>query len=155
ARRIHQTTALLASALEKAGVRASRASFDTLTVEVPDAEAVHRRAEAAGVLLRRIDSRRVGISVGEGVGITECEQVLGAISGGGGTLRAHEILSGESAIPAACSRTSPFSQDPVFNQHHSETELVRYLKRLESRDLSLRDSMIPLGSCTMKLNAAA
>ncbi|MBX3744387.1 MAG: aminomethyl-transferring glycine dehydrogenase [Verrucomicrobiae bacterium] len=154
ARRVHERTARLASGLERLGCRLQTASFfDTLTVEVADAGAVHRAAQAHRINLRPLDATRVGVSLDEMA--TEAEvEMLWRIFGGE---REEEIRFGEVAPVRAAwvERTTPYLRHPVFHRYRSETEMQRYLRRLESRDLSLCHSMIPLGSCTMKLNAAA
>ena len=122
--------------------------FDTLTVRVPDAAAVHARAVAAGVNLRHVDDRTVGLSLDE----TTDESVLAKVADVFG-LAASGSPAGASGIPARERRTSEYLTHPVFHEHHSETEMLRYLRRLSDRDVALDRAMIPLGSCTMKLNA--
>jgi glycine dehydrogenase len=150
ARRIHQRTAHLAAALERAGVfLVHREFFDTVLVEVPGrAAAVVADAAARGVLLRLVDDDRVGISCGETTTVAHVAAVLeafGAEASGGTTP--------DSALPAALLRRGPILGHPVFSEHHSETAMLRYLRRLSDQDFALDRGMIPLGSCTMKLNA--
>jgi glycine dehydrogenase len=155
-KRIARRTKLLAEALA-AGLRAAGATlgpepfFDTLTVGNVAPERVHAAAEAKGFNLRRIDSGRVGISLGETTTLDEVRALLGIF--GSVPIPDLESLSPEFAAPHA--RTSPFLAAAVFQRHHTEHEMLRYIKRLEARDLTLCQSMISLGSCTMKLNAAS
>jgi glycine dehydrogenase len=154
ARRVHQLTALLAAGLEKLPGIALRKQpfFDTLTVLVPDASAIHTAAAGHRVNLRRIDAQTVGVSIDETTSIEDIALLLRIFNGDQAP-----AFSPADLRPAASGfsvRTPGFLQHPVFNRYHNETEMLRYLKRLESRDLSLTASMIPLGSCTMKLNAA-
>ncbi len=163
AERVHRLTALLARGLGRLGyVLGVEPFFDTLRVEVDAAQvrAIGQRAAARRVNLRLIDSGSLGISLDE----TTSRQDL---------LDLFEIFAGEQAIaftPESLlaepefqllndqswfARSTPYLTHPVFNRYHSETELLRYIHRLQARDLSLTTSMIPLGSCTMKLNATA
>jgi len=155
ARRVHSHTATLAAALEKLGYRLAYPKFfDTLAVDVPP-EALPRIIEIARlkqINLRTLSQTRVGVALDETVTEADVVDVVEAFAAGldkgPATLR-----DAPSAIPESLARTTPFCTHPVFNTHHSETEMLRYLKRLEDRDLSLTAAMIPLGSCTMKLNA--
>ncbi|HEU4441823.1 MAG TPA: aminomethyl-transferring glycine dehydrogenase, partial [Burkholderiales bacterium] len=127
--------------------------FDTVVVTVPSADAVRSRAGAKRINLRYLDASRVAVSFDELTSLEDVADVAEAISGKKPVL---EKLSVEAAsIPPQLRRTDAVLSHPVFNRYHTETEMMRYLKRLENRDLSLVHSMIPLGSCTMKLNAAA
>jgi glycine dehydrogenase len=154
AKSIHQLTGLLAAGLERVGRRIRNETFfDTLTVEVPDAEAVHRAAAEERFSLRRVDSRHVGVSLDEPATLEEVDQLLRVIGGHSPPRFSLETISPR--VPPLQWRTTAFLTHPVFNSYHSETELQRYLVRLASRDFSLCHGMIPLGSCTMKLNAAA
>jgi glycine dehydrogenase len=140
------------------GVRiATPAFFDTVMLEVPSADVVRARAEMKRVNLRYLDATRVAVSFDETTSLEDVAAVAEAICGERTPVeRNAEGLTIEPAsIPAALRRSDPVLSHPVFNRYHSETEMMRYLKRLENRDLSLVHSMIPLGSCTMKLNAAA
>ena len=160
ARRIHALTAVLAAGLRRLGHQVAPGDFfDTLRVAIaaPPADEVVRIAAQHRVNLRFIDERTLGISLGESASGKDIEDLwrifnqdrpadfgfpdLAAVASAG--------LSGPFV------RQSAFLQHPVFNRYHCETEMLRYLHRLESKDLSLTTSMIPLGSCTMKLNAAA
>ena len=147
---IHARTALLAGALQAAGLTPRHASFfDTLTVPVPGrADQVLSRARELGVHLRAIDADTVGISVGEDATDADLDHVLEAFDV---DPAATANQWGESA---ATPRSSDFLSHPVFNSYHSETQFMRYLRTLEDRDFALDRGMIPLGSCTMKLNPA-
>ena len=154
ARRVHGLTGLLAAGLQRLGLRlAADTFFDTLTVLVPDATLVHKAAEALHINLRRLDSQRIGVSLDETTGLEEVLQILRAFHRGEMLPFALEDLS--ACAPGLPQRSRTFLTHSVFQKHRSETEMLRYLRRLESKDLSLCHSMIPLGSCTMKLNASA
>ena len=164
ARRIHRLTALLARGLSKLGFTVTTdAFFDTLKVDLgahPTDELV-QAAERHQINLRVFDTRHVGISLDETASVEDLDALLDIFSFGRSPRLSLSSLLGEVSeqadpgIPGGLSRKSPFLTHPVFHRHHSETEMLRYIRRLESRDLSLTASMIPLGSCTMKLNAAA
>ena len=129
------------------------AYFDTLVANVPgEADTILAAAAAAGINLRRIDADHLGIALDE----TTTAEDLRAITAAFG---AHSPVPTSSLIapawPAGLLRTAPFLAQKVFNSYHSETEMLRYLKRLETKDLALNESMIALGSCTMKLNATS
>ena len=165
--RIHRLTSILAAGLKQCGVKLVNESyFDTLTlaVDVDQAAAIETRAAAAGINLRldRLDSDgQIGISLDECTSTENLVQLWQVIIG-----KASEELSVKDfdtriasgamapAIPDTLLRRSDYLQHPIFNRYHSETEMMRYLKRLENKDISLTHAMIPLGSCTMKLNAA-
>ena len=126
--------------------------FDTLTFAAP-AEEVKARAAAKRINLRYIDAKRVGVSFDELTSLDDVTDVAEALTGKRTTPR--NSATEPESIPAALRRTDSVLAHPVFNRYHTETEMMRYLKRMENRDLSLVHSMIALGSCTMKLNAAA
>ncbi len=126
--------------------------FDTLTFAAP-AEEVKARAAAKRINLRYIDAKRVGVSFDELTSLDDVTDVAEALTGKRTTPR--NSATEPESIPAALRRTDSVLAHPVFNRYHTETEMMRYLKRMENRDLSLVHSMIPLGSCTMKLNASA
>ena len=154
--RVHAQTVLLAQLLKRGGFTVVNATyFDTLTVQVPDAAAIHKAAEARQLNFRHVDSKRVGIALDERTTLAEIDLILGVFGVKPATAAELEADLTPGAIPAVLVRTSEFLKHPSFNRYHSETEMLRYIKRLESRDLSLTASMIPLGSCTMKLNATA
>src|SRR5712671_5669269 len=151
AQHVHGLTSLLAAGLRKLGFKLRHQHFfDTLAVEAK-ADEIVAAAATRRINLRRIDARTVGISLDETCSREDVENVL-AVFGSGAAL---DQLEPESALPPKLVRTSAYLTHPVFNTHHSETEMLRYMRLLESRDLSLTHSMIPLGSCTMKLNATA
>jgi glycine dehydrogenase len=149
ATRVHRLTTALARGLADAGhTLANTTFFDTLTVQVRGgSDAVLAAADRAGVNLRKVDGSTVGISLDETASEQDVEALL-ALFGGNGPLRFGDSIG-------ALARTSGFLTHPVFNSHHSETEMLRYIHALEAKDLSLNVSMIPLGSCTMKLNATS
>jgi glycine dehydrogenase len=145
---VHARTAQLASSLKAAGVTVANGSFfDTLTVATSDAAGVIAKAAAKGFNLRSIGGH-VGIAFDE----TTTDEDVAAIAEIFGA-KVADAAGG--AWDAALSRSSEFLTQKVFNSYHSETEMLRYLKRLESKDLALNESMIPLGSCTMKLNSTS
>ncbi|RRU11347.1 aminomethyl-transferring glycine dehydrogenase [Stenotrophomonas sp. 278] len=153
ARRTHRLAAILAAALRDAGVNVGEHFFDTLHVKDIDASAIHAKAAAARINLRAIDSEAVGISLDETT--TRADIVaLGQLFGAVVDVDALDIATAD-ALPADLVRTSEFLTHPVFNTHHSEHELLRYLRSLADKDLAMDRTMIPLGSCTMKLNATA
>ncbi len=149
AERIHAVTASLATTLANAGFAVTESFFDTITVDTPDrASEIVATALEAGINLRRLDDDRVGISFDE----TSTWQVAAAVAQAFGV----ELESvPDSARRLASRRTSTFMTDERFHRYHSEHEMLRWLRRLSDRDLALDRTMIPLGSCTMKLNAAA
>ncbi|KAF3402041.1 putative glycine dehydrogenase [Penicillium rolfsii] len=133
------------------------AVFDTLAIELADAseaDAVYAAALKANIYLRRLDGNKVGLSLDETVGRDEVKGILDVFAAykGASPVEVDGTLA-LASVPASLERTSAFMTHPVFNTHHSETEMLRYIRHLESKDLSLAHSMIPLGSCTMKLNA--
>jgi len=153
ARRTHRYAAILAAALRKHGVAVSDGFFDTLHVSGIDAAGVHARAAAARINLRPIDATQVGISLDE----TTTRDDVAALAGLFGTSIDIDALDAATAdaLPAGLQRRSEFLAHPVFNTHHSEHELLRYMRALADKDLAMDRTMIPLGSCTMKLNATA
>ena len=154
ARRTHRLTAILAAALRKEGVHVGQDFFDTLHITGVDAEAVHARARAEDINLRRIDARSLGISLDE---TTTRDDVvaLAALFGADASDIDGLDIDTHDALPEALLRTTDFLTHPVFNTHHSEHELLRYMRALSDKDLAMDRTMIPLGSCTMKLNATA
>ncbi|MGE8287667.1 MAG: aminomethyl-transferring glycine dehydrogenase subunit GcvPA, partial [Stenotrophomonas sp.] len=151
ARRTHRLAAILASALRTAGVAVGNDFFDTLHVTGVDAAAVQAKAVAAGINVRVIDAGAVGISLDETA--TRADIVaLGQLFGATVDVDALDAATAD-ALPKGLLRTSAFLTHPVFNTHHSEHEMLRYLRSLADKDLAMDRTMIPLGSCTMKLNA--
>ncbi|EPR4992694.1 aminomethyl-transferring glycine dehydrogenase [Vibrio navarrensis] len=158
ARRTHHMTAILAAGLTKTGFElAHNAFFDTITINTGDqTQALYAKAQAADINLRLLEGQ-IGISFDETTTVADIEALF-AIFGVNEAVNAlsTDIASNEfAAIPENCRRTSEYLTHPVFNTYHSETQMMRYLKKLENKDFSLTHGMIPLGSCTMKLNAAA
>ena len=159
ARRIHRHAATLAAGLEQLGLTiASDVYFDTLCIEL-DARAaaqVIAAATARGINLRREGETRVIVALDETVTEDDVQELLVVFADGAPAPETSGLAAEvDDRFDERFARTSPFLTHPVFNTHHSETEMLRYMRTLESRDLSLTHSMIPLGSCTMKLNATA
>jgi glycine dehydrogenase len=160
ARRIRGLTLTLAGALRRAGFKLDEAEvFDTLTVRSGPRQgpAIVEAARALGMNLRVHPGAEVGVSLGETATLEDVASLVGAFTGGAAPRAADLPCPGSAALelPAPHGRTSSFLTHPVFSSYHSETEFMRYVHRLQAKDLSLTTSMIPLGSCTMKLNAAA
>jgi glycine dehydrogenase len=158
AERVHTMTATLAEALRRLGYSLAHDTFfDTLAIEVDAARAakVHQAAKARRVNLRAIGPARIGVTLDETTSLDDVADLAAIFALGKPVPFAVADLVPEAStgIPASQQRTSPFLTHECFNRYHSETEMLRYLKRLEDRDISLTSSMIPLGSCTMKLNA--
>ncbi|MGB3532778.1 MAG: aminomethyl-transferring glycine dehydrogenase [Microcoleaceae cyanobacterium] len=156
--RIHQLTVILASGLKQLGYTlADEAFFDTLKIELGDKslQDIQDAAISRQINLRIFDNNTVGISLDETTTVSDLVDLLQIFAGSDKLPFEMSQLSTDSPIPTALQRKSDYLTHPVFNSYHSETELMRYLHRLETKDLSLTTSMIPLGSCTMKLNAAA
>ncbi|MBS0542187.1 MAG: aminomethyl-transferring glycine dehydrogenase, partial [Proteobacteria bacterium] len=155
ARRVNRLTATLAAGLRRLGVTVvSESFFDTLSVSVADAAAVHAAARARGMNLREIDGRTVGISLDETTTRADVE-ALWAVFANGAETPAFDVVASlvREALPPSLLRTSDYLTHPVFRAHRSETKMLRYLRALADKDLALDRTMIPLGSCTMKLNA--
>ncbi|MBN8585043.1 MAG: aminomethyl-transferring glycine dehydrogenase [Ignavibacteria bacterium] len=150
AERVHNLTAMLSNGLKQGGIKQeNKYFFDTLKVNVPSkAEEYKKKFEDAGINVRFIDKDNLGISLDETTGEKDVNDILAVFN-----CKAAAGSSNGSTLPEGLSRTSKFMQHPVFSSYHSETEMLRYMKKLENKDLSLNMSMIPLGSCTMKLNA--
>jgi glycine dehydrogenase len=158
ARRIHQRTATLAEGLQQLGYEVSTPFFDTLRVEVGDqAEEILERAIAHRINLRRLGDRTIGISLDETTSEPDLLHLFKVFLKGETPHFTPSTLSPRPnfQIPVAHQRTSAYLTHPVFHRYRSETELLRYIHRLQAKDLSLTTAMIPLGSCTMKLNATA
>ncbi|MGZ5416350.1 MAG: aminomethyl-transferring glycine dehydrogenase [Nocardioides sp.] len=154
ARRTHRYAAVLAAALRDAGVEVVHEQFfDTVLVRVPGGAAdVVASARENGVHLRLVDADHVGVSTSETTGRAHLAAVLAAFGAGDVDLDAVDARVGEE-LPNELARQTDFLTHPVFSSHHSETSMLRYLRRLSARDYALDRGMIPLGSCTMKLNA--
>jgi glycine dehydrogenase len=148
---------LLAACVADCLKPAHEAFFDTVTFEVPDGEAIRARAQAKRINLRWSGAGTVGVSFDETTTLADVADVAEALTGQRAQLEplAHSLALEPLSIPSSLRRADALLAHPVFNRYHTETELMRYLKRLENRDFSLVHGMIPLGSCTMKLNAAA
>jgi glycine dehydrogenase len=167
ATRVRTLAGTLAAGLRRAGYTVNGAApgathgagadfFDTLTVKVKaghTADGVLAAAVARGVNLRRIDASTVGVSVDETTTREHLAAILDAFGASAAALDAD--AAAVPAVGAAAARATPYLTHPVFNTHHSETQLLRYIARLQAKDLSLAHSMISLGSCTMKLNATS
>ncbi|HRK57452.1 MAG TPA: aminomethyl-transferring glycine dehydrogenase, partial [Burkholderiaceae bacterium] len=164
--RVHRLTAILAAGLRDAGFELNETFFDTLTVKGVSAGALHAKAQAMGVNLRCLPGRsgaegegrsdRVGLSLDETT-TREDVELLWSLFGVQADVEALDarVAACTRAIPEPLRRREAFLTHPVFNRYHSEHELLRYLRSLADKDLALDRSMIPLGSCTMKLNASA
>ena len=176
AERVHRLTKVLAAGLAAAGREVVTAAFfDTITVRVPgEAEALADRARDAGFNVRRVDGDHIGLSLDETTRREDVQGVIRALTGdagggersgdgvgadaggaGAGGVDIDALDAAATDVIGALARTSEFLAHPVFHEHHSETEMLRYLRRLAAKDVALDRSMIPLGSCTMKLNATA
>ncbi|HEV3148555.1 MAG TPA: aminomethyl-transferring glycine dehydrogenase [Chthoniobacterales bacterium] len=159
AERVHTFASKLAKALQQLGFEIVHENFfDTLHVDLGDksADPILSRAATAGMNLRKLSNNTIGISLDETTSETDIELLMSILRGTHVRDFADDKLDySVFRNPQSAIRNSDFLTHPVFNTHHTETEMLRYLKKLESRDLSLTTSMIPLGSCTMKLNATA
>ena len=150
AERVYGITTAVANSLTKAGAYVVNSTwFDTLTLKVTDADNIHQAAHAKGINLRAIDANHVGISFDETTTLDTANAVLSLFNA-----NALSDIS-TASIDANLRRTSSYLTHPVFNSHHSEHAMLRYLRELADKDLALDRSMIPLGSCTMKLNATS
>jgi len=151
ANRVRSLTASLALTLQRHGHEISSGPlFDTLLVHVQDSDAVIDNAVSSGINLRQISKTLIGISLDETTSDQDLADLLSIFSI---NEEVHVVEAPE--LPASLQREKPILEHPVFNKYHSETEMMRYLSRLGNLDISLANSMIPLGSCTMKLNAAS
>src|SRR6185437_2324468 len=160
ARGAHRSAATLAATLRHYGVRTEGgACFDTIRVRLDgpaQAEAALRRAAAAGYNLRDAGDGVIAVACDETTTGKHLRDVVAALAGTSMTGCDVELVTGAGdELPAALLRTSTFCTHPVFSEHRSETAMLRYLRRLSDLDVALDRSMIPLGSCTMKLNATA
>jgi glycine dehydrogenase len=163
ARNVHRLATLFAAGVERLGFRVGGAAFfDTVRVECGTgaprgAQAIADLATSRDINVRVLGDDAITVAFGETHTLDDVGELLAVFNGGRDAGIDVASLAGKAdeKFDAPHARATPYLLHPVFNSHHSETELLRYLKRLESRDLSLVHSMIPLGSCTMKLNAAA
>jgi glycine dehydrogenase len=159
ATRIQQLTTALASSLKAIApsiITVENANaFDTLLVHVPTTKTIATLAKAANINFRYFNDTKVGISLDETTSMEDVNAILNLFAKAFEGVLTTASIQEASMIPAALQRTSAYLTHPVFNSHHSETQMMRYIKKLENRDLSLNTSMISLGSCTMKLNAAS
>ncbi|MEH8021181.1 MULTISPECIES: aminomethyl-transferring glycine dehydrogenase [Rheinheimera] len=161
AERIHRSTDIFAAGLKAKAIEIVNAHwFDTITFKVTDRAGVIKRALAAGVNLRTDVADTLAVSFNETTNSNDIAELFDIVLGTGhglnvDALDAAIVKDGSKSIPADLVRNSSVLGHPVFNQYHSETEMLRYIKKLENKDLSLNHSMISLGSCTMKLNATA
>ena len=156
-RRVHGLTCLLAEALRRLGLEpVHRTFFDTLTVGTPGrAHDLLVAAREAGIDLRPVDDDHLGISLDETTDDGTLRRLLAALDPERGPALDLAALPAGPAIPEPQRRRTPYLEHPVFHRHRSETEMLRYLRRLQAKDIALDRAMIPLGSCTMKLNATA
>jgi glycine dehydrogenase len=156
ANKVHASAVTLAEALNQLGVyQTNTAFFDTLLVKA-DATKVKAVAEKNEVNFFYVDGETISISLNETTSLADLNQIVSIFAEASGKSNARiEQFANETMVPKNLERTSTFLQHEVFNNHHSESQLMRYIKKLERKDLSLNHSMISLGSCTMKLNAAA
>ncbi|MGH8234451.1 MAG: aminomethyl-transferring glycine dehydrogenase [Rhodanobacteraceae bacterium] len=154
ARRTHRLAAILAAALRKAGIEVGGDFFDTLHVTGIDAHTIHAMARAAHINLRHIDATSLAISLDETTTRDDVHQLAALF---GSRIDDIDALDRDTpdALPTTLTRNSASLTHPVFNSYRSEHEMLRYLRQLADKDLALDRSMIPLGSCTMKLNATA
>ncbi|HUS01412.1 MAG TPA: aminomethyl-transferring glycine dehydrogenase [Chitinophagaceae bacterium] len=159
AKRISVLTRTLANELTDLGYQVkNRSYFDTITMQVEDAAVIRAIAEVHKMNFHYVDSKTISISIDEATTQLDVLNIAGIFGAAKGTDTAVATFDNETNlenIPSSLTRTSSYLLHPVFNSHHSETEMMRYLKVLENKDLSLVHSMISLGSCTMKLNAAS
>lgn len=155
--RIHGLATTLAHGLVAMGIKQlNELYFDTLRIAVPDARAVQRVATEHEVNFRYFDNEHVGITLDETTTSEHLALILNIFASALGVKSSFASSNGQEVRwPESLIRTSPYLTHPVFNMHHSEHEMLRYIKRLENKDLSMVHSMISLGSCTMKLNATA
>jgi glycine dehydrogenase len=165
AQRVHTFARTLAESIAAFGYDLKNQEyFDTLTIDVTkaagSAEAVHKASLAAAINFRQVDDMTVGVTLDESVKPQDLVDLINVFASAAGkdavTVSSLSVVdSVETAIPTALQRTSKFLPHPVFNTHHSETEMLRYIHHLQAKDLSLVHAMIPLGSCTMKLNSTS
>ncbi len=164
ARHINILTNVLDQEVKKYGYQQlNKYFFDTLEIQLPEnlfAETIHLMAQEQQMNFRIIDEKHIGISLDETTSLENVNIILEILAKAAGKEFAAFVCKPEecekmTSFPSELNRTSSFLQQACFNSYHSETEMMRYLKKLENRDLALNRTMIPLGSCTMKLNAAS
>ncbi|TFK36966.1 glycine cleavage system P-protein-domain-containing protein [Crucibulum laeve] len=162
--KVHKFTQVFKTSVEAMGYKSeNQVFFDTVTLDVSgtavgNAHNVHAAAEAAGINLRHIDESHIGVTFDESVSPADLVALLDVFASGAkvSTVSLSDLAEPKtSAIPESLQRTSEYLSHPVFNKHHSETEMLRYIHHLASKDLGLVHAMIPLGSCTMKLNSTS
>ena len=155
ANKVHNTTKKAAAAISELGyTQLNSAFFDTIKIDVTDVSTLKNIAETKEINFNYIDNTTVSISINEATSEKDLKAILACFE----ELSKKEAVlkeATEDAIPSSLLRNTPFLENEVFNSYHSETELMRYIKKLERKDLALNHSMISLGSCTMKLNAAS
>ncbi len=151
--RVHSLTQTLAQALASAGFKITNEHyFDTLTVEVPDAASLHTAALKAEINIQKVDAKHIRVAIDETHTLADINLLLQVLTVKGSASATAKVAP---RVPEKLIRKSAFMTHPVFNSYHTEHEMLRYIKSLEAKDLSLCHSMIALGSCTMKLNATA
>ena len=157
ATRVQRLTSLLAAGLQRLGHETQRTAFDTLTLVFgARTTALHEAARARGYNLREVSAEALGVSLDETSTLADVQALLEILADGKPAPQVAELGDAQGVeVPAALQRQSAFLTHPVFASHRSETELMRYLRKLADKDLALDRTMIPLGSCTMKLNAAS
>jgi glycine dehydrogenase len=156
AERTHRYTGILAANLKSLGYSVNDTFFDTLTVATDKANELHAAAVAAGINLRKIDAKHIGVSLDETCDRDTLAALWNVFSGGKAAPDFDAVeASVDRNFPEALVRTSAYLEHRTFNRYHSETEMLRYLRTLADKDLALDRTMIPLGSCTMKLNATS
>nr|WP_314583784.1 aminomethyl-transferring glycine dehydrogenase [uncultured Pseudomonas sp.] len=157
ATRVQRLTSLLAAGLQRLGHETQHTAFDTLTLVFgARTTALHEAARARGYNLREVSAEALGVSLDETSTLADVQALLEILADGKPAPQVAELGDAQGVeVPAALQRQSAFLTHPVFASHRSETELMRYLRKLADKDLALDRTMIPLGSCTMKLNAAS
>jgi len=157
ATRVQRLTSLLAAGLQRLGHQTQHTAFDTLTLVFGErTAALHEAARARGYNLRDVSAEALGVALDETSTLADVQALLEILADGKAAPQVAELGEAEGVeLPEALRRQSAFLTHPVFASHRSETELMRYLRKLADKDLALDRTMIPLGSCTMKLNAAS
>ena len=148
AERIHKLTGRLSSALAAIGLNVNTSFFDTLSIRCSNVEIIQSRARDAGFNLHFINEHTISLSLDEASTEAEVDALIAVFN-------AKSVFKQTSGIPTSLARKGEFMSQAAFNSYHSETEMMRYLRKLSDRDLALDRAMIPLGSCTMKLNSAS